>query len=311
MKQADSELFIDLHTHSTASDGTCTPSGVIEQAKRERVGVCALTDHDTVSGLAEAEQKAEEMGLTFVRGCELSTKSALGSTHILGLWLPHDSQKTGPLESALKIERQHREERNRRICGKLQELGCDVRYEDVIAIANGAVPGRPHIAAVLMQKKYAFSIPEAFRKFLGTGKPAYVEREQMASEEAVVLLKNCGALVGLAHPGLLKDPGDTTRKKLASPDDIEKLIRSLRDAGLDALEVYHSNHDAHTAKMLLGLAKKYSLAATGGSDFHGSRKPDVHLGHVGSGPAHRRRIGMEVFEDLLEYLVRNGFDPEG
>ncbi len=307
MRKRPAPPFIDLHTHSTASDGTFTPAGVIEQAVRERVGVCALTDHDTISGLEEAEKTAKKKGITFVRGCELSTKSALGSTHILGLWLPHDGSRMLPLEEALAVERMHRQERNKKICEKLQALGLEVSYEEVLAAANGAVPGRPHIAQVLIQKNYAYSNNDAFNMYLGTGKPAYVEREQMRAEEAVCLLKDCGAFVGLAHPGLLKDPSDRTQK--ASAEDMEKLILLLKDAGLDALEAFHSSHGPQTAGMLLDLAEKYDLAVTGGSDFHGTRKPNVRLGHVNTGSAHGQRIGMDVFTRLLDYLTRKGFDP--
>lgn len=309
MKKKAPELFIDLHTHSTASDGTLAPAAIIARASRERLGACALTDHDTISGLEEAELAARDTRVTFVRGCELSTRSELGSTHILGLWLPHDPKRLEPLEAALAIERRHREERNQRICQKLQELGMDVRYEEVCAAANGAVPGRPHIAQVLIDKKYAFSNNDAFNMFLAAGKPAYVEREQMEAQEAVALLKGCGALVGLAHPGLLKDPADRNRK--ASPQDVEALIASLKDAGLDALEAFHSSHDARTEKLLMDLSGKYGLAVTGGSDFHGARKPSVRLGHVATGPAQGHRIGMDVFKRLLDYLDRHGFDPEG
>ncbi len=308
MRKRTCPPYIDLHAHSTASDGTFTPSGVIEQAVREKVGVCALTDHDTINGLEEAEMTAKKKGVTFVRGCELSTKSDLGSTHILGLWLPHDAETMLPLEQALAVERLHRQERNWKICEKLQALGLEVSYEEVLAAANGAVPGRPHIAQVLIQKNYAYSNNDAFNMYLGTGRPAYVEREQMSSEEAVALLKSCGALVGLAHPGLLKNPSDRTKK--ASPEEMEKLILRLKDAGLDALEAFHSSHGPQTACMLLELAGKYDLAVTGGSDFHGTRKPNVRLGHVNSGPARGQRIGMDVFARLLEYLMRKGFDTE-
>ncbi|MBQ3893521.1 MAG: PHP domain-containing protein [Mailhella sp.] len=283
-------FLIDLHTHSTASDGTFTPAGLIRQAQREGLSACALTDHDTVAGLDEAQAAAKEAGMAFVRGCELSARCALGSVHVLGLWLPRGKARLAGLERVLAQERASRLERNRAMVGRFNDLGIDMAYGEVEALAGDAVIGRPHFAALLLRKGVVSHIKEAFQKYLKKGGAAYVERRQMGPEQAVDVLRDCGALVALAHPGLIR----------CAPEELDALIASLKEHGLDAVEAFHSAQDCRTAGRILELARRCGLAVTGGSDFHGACKPDIRLGHVLCGSDGGSRIGRDVYDALRQ-----------
>ena len=195
--------FIDLHTHSQASDGTDSPGQLVRNAHAQGLAAVAVTDHDTVSGLDEAEAAARELGLEFVRGCELSTSTELGEMHVLGLWLPRD---LAPLQDRLKYLRGKRSERNIRIVEKLQGLGVEITLDEVLHEARGESVGRPHIAAVLVRKGYVKDVSEAFREYLGYYGRAYLPKEVLQPEEAVGVLSSLGATVCLAHPMLQKLP---------------------------------------------------------------------------------------------------------
>ena len=285
---------IDLHTHSTASDGTDSPAELIRKAVQAKLAVLALTDHDTLDGLDEAEQEAHDTGLVFVRGCELSTATAWGEAHFLGLWIPERGSRTVVLEKALAQVREKRRIRNLRIAGKLRALGLDVTYEAAAALAGGRVVGRPHFAELLCRMGVVEDRKEAFRKYLGRDGAAYEPRELMSPQQAVSLLKSSGALVSMAHPRLLRAP----------VEELAPMLSDLKASGLDAIEAYHSEHDPGDVRLCVELAARYDLQITGGSDYHGLAKPKIELG-VGRG---NLRVGLNVYEALMKYREQRGLD---
>lgn len=282
MPQKESAMqFVDLHTHSQASDGTDSPAELVRKAADARLAAVALTDHDTLSGLDEAEDAARDCGIEFVRGCELSTRTEYGEMHILGLWLP---RKAEALESRLADVRRKRGQRNARILDKLDELGIHIGMEELLHEARGESVGRPHIAALLVRKGIVPDMSAAFRDYLGSGGRAYMSREVLAPEEAVRLMAGLGATVSLAHPCLQPLPRDW----------LETFILRLRDCGLSAIEAYHSEHSDADTRDCIDLARRFNLALSGGSDYHGTNKARIRLG-TGYGGL---RVPLAVLDDL-------------
>lgn len=284
---------IDLHTHSTASDGTDSPAELVRKAAQAHLAALALTDHDTLAGLEEAKEEAKLRNIAFVRGCEISTNTPWGEAHFLGLWIPESAAKTAQLEDALKDVRNSRKERNFRITEKLRKLGLEISYEAVEALAGESVVGRPHFAALLCSMGVVENMRDAFRKYLGRGGLAYEPRKLMSPEEAVSLLKSTGAVVSMAHPRLLHAPDEA----------LEHMVAALKERGLDALEAYHSEHDAVDVRICVDLAARYALQLSGGSDYHGLVKPTISLGS-GKGGLY---VDFAVYEALMRYRKqRNG-----
>lgn len=272
--------LIDLHTHSTASDGTESPSALMARARGLGLTAIALTDHDTLRGLEEAEQATRKLGLRFIRGCEISTRSDGREHHILGLWIPHRAEA---LETWLDGVRRRRNERNAEMVGRLRALGFDISLEEVRARASGSV-GRPHMAAVLAEKGYAPDVAAAFRDFLGAGGKAYVPKQVPPPEEAVRILASVGATAVLAHPFLGAPPADA----------VEALTRRLAACGLDAVEAWHTSHSGADTRQCVELARKLDLGLSGGSDYHGTNKPGIQPG-TGYG---NLRVPVEALEAL-------------
>jgi len=283
---------IDLHIHSTASDGTDSPSAIVRKAAELGLDAIALTDHDTLDGLDDAESTAQKEGIIFIRGCEISTETPWGEAHFLGLWIPHEQERIAALEAALEGVRQKRLERNLAMAEKLQRLGFDVSYEAAAELAGGRVVGRPHFAELLCRMKAVKDRKEAFRLYLGEGCAAYEPRELMKPKRAITLLKDAGALVSMAHPRLLH----------ASVAELSQLLETLKPAGLDALEAYHSEHNAGDVRECVELADRFGLQLTGGSDYHGLPKPKIALGSGKGG----LRVARHVYEKLMEYRLACG-----
>ena len=260
--------LIDLHIHSTASDGSCTPSEVVSLAKNQGLAALALTDHDTLSGLLEAEEKAKELDIEFIRGCELSAKYLDTDVHIVGLYIPHDKALLQDLEKELDIFIERRNTRNKKIVAKLQEFGIHITLEEVEQEAGGTVIARPHFASVLIKKGIAANSKEAFDKYLARGKAAYVEREVISPQHAVSILKEAKIIPILAHSRLIK----------CTEQDYFQLLEDLIPLGLKGIEVYHPVHSFENERYYLGVADKYKLCISGGSDFHGKSKPDIKIG---------------------------------
>lgn len=273
--------LIDLHTHTLASDGTDSPSALVKKAHAAGLAALAVTDHDTLSGLEEAEETGRSLGITVIRGCELSTGTEHGEAHILGLWLP---RKAEPLQEQLVHLRRKRAERNALIVGKLRGLGLAISLEDVREAAQGESVGRPHIAEVLVRKGYVKDSREAFREYLGARGKAFVPKEVLEPETAVRLLAELGATVCLAHPMLQKYPSGW----------LEGFTGRLAGYGLTAVEAWHSEYSEADTRACLALAKRFGLGLSGGSDYHGGNKPGIRLG-VGRGGL---RVGLDVLAGL-------------
>ncbi|XUX00367.1 MAG: PHP domain-containing protein [Dehalogenimonas sp.] len=244
---------VDLHLHSTASDGVFSPSEVVRKAGYLRLKYMALTDHDSVDGIAEALTEVKNFpNMTVIPGVEMSTDVASGDVHILGYFIDWQDPE---LIRRLKIMRISREDRGLAIVDRLRELGMPLEWERVKEIAGDAVIGRPHIAQAMLEKGYISYLGEAFDKYINRGGPGYVERIKMAPAEAVALIKSVGGVPVMAHPLTL--PG------------YEKLIEELIPAGLAGIEVHYASFKDWEIERLKRLAGRLGLVATGGTDFHG------------------------------------------
>ncbi|WP_028574636.1 PHP domain-containing protein [Desulfonatronovibrio hydrogenovorans] len=255
---------IDLHTHSTASDGTFTPPELVRHAVGKGLDAIALTDHDTTGGLAQALKAGQELGLELIPGCELSVEYK-GLMHILGLWLKPDAPE---LNRSLAELRAKRNSRNEIMLGRLQELGIRITFEDVKSLAGDAAIGRPHISRVLMNKGVVNSVQEAFDRFLGPKGKAYVAKEKFDPAKAISILKKEQATVILAHPFSLK----------LSPELLRQELVQLKELGLDGVEVFYPEHTREQTRLYLDLCQELDLLPSGGSDFHGTVKPQIKLG---------------------------------
>lgn len=286
-------MRIDLHTHSTASDGSCTPAQILETAEKLQLGALAITDHDTVSGVAEALKAGIPKGLGFITGVEISAAPPpslpiSGSFHILGYGFNLNHQK---LLHTLETLQNARKNRNPQIIARLQQLGIDIRLEDVRCECGPCQLGRPHIAQALVRKKIVASIDEAFDRFLGRGQPAYVDKFRAGHDQAVQIILDAGGLPVLAHPALLN---------LKNAEVLEELVRELCDIGLEGLEVFYPEHAPSQKAEYRRLAERYGLLMTGGTDFHGAIKPDIQIG-IGRGDFY---VPFEIYENLINALCR-------
>lgn len=286
--------FVDLHTHTTASDGTDSPSELIRKAAALKLAAVAVTDHDTLSGLDEAEAAGKELGVEVIRGCELGVQGKYGEIHLLGLWLP---RRSASLEAELARLRLHREERNRGMLERLRALGVDIPYEEVLAEAKGESVGRPHIARVLLKRGVVGSFAQAFELYLGYYGAAYVPRRLPTPEEGVRLMAESGALVSFAHPMLIRCP----------PAWFDEIVPRLKEAGLGAIEAYHSEHSSRDERFCVELAARYGLGLSGGSDYHGTAKPGVRLGR-GKGSLRVTEALLEALKSRRERLDKAGAD---
>jgi hypothetical protein len=256
--------LIDLHTHSTASDGSFHPSELVEYAAKKGAAAIALTDHDTIDGLAEALLAASQRGLELVPGLEISADQPGGTMHILGYFVDPDDPV---LQQELRRLQEARRERNPKIIAKLQQLGIPITYDQVRALAEGQV-GRPHIAQALLRIGAVTTLDEAFKKFLTKGAPAYVEKFRYPPEKAIDLIIRAGGVPVLAHPFTLKS---------TSPDELRRIVSTLKDQGLAGLECLYPEHSAEQTRRYSVMAKELGLAVTGGTDFHGKNKEGVDL----------------------------------
>lgn len=287
--------FIDLHTHSSASDGTDTPSQLLEKAKKFGLKALALTDHDNFNGLEEASQKAQELGIEFIQGIELSADYIKGEIHIIGYWLESDKNPTKDKElmDSVRMLQEIRTQRNRKLIQKLQEVGVLITEDDVIEEMKGErLMCRPHFAKAMLKKGFVPDMQTAFDKYLAEDGLAYVPKETIEAVTAIEILLKANAFVVLAHPMLIRCKTEEERKAL---------IKKLKDAGLQGIEVYYtSNSDADT-RLTLKYAQEFDLIPTGGSDYHGSVKPKIELG-CGHGGL---RISYQVLEKIKEFIGKN------
>ena len=276
--------MIDLHTHSTVSDGTDAPAEVVRLAHEAGCSALAVTDHDTLDHLPAASAAATTTTIRLVSGCEISCASDVpGSMHLL-VYFPDAS---GPLAERLEVLQRARASRNELIVEALRAHGIDVTLDEIRAEAADATSvGRPHVARVLVRKGAATSIQDAFDRWLAKGKPAYVERERLSAQDAVELSRISGAVTSLAHPYSL----DLTREAL----DAE--VGRLAALGIDAMECMYGRYSRGEREELVELAARHGLAVTGGSDYHGENKPDLSVG-TGRGDL---RVDVELLDRLEE-----------
>ncbi len=282
-----SNQYVDLHCHSTASDGTFKPAEVVQMAIEAGISALSLTDHDTIAGIAEASAEAAKRGLDFIPGIEISADFPQPATmHILGYGVDPNSTILADLTRRL-IE--GRDNRNPQIIKKLNELGIKISMEEVEKEAGGKVLGRPHMAAILMRKGYVSSIKQAFDKYLAPGGLAYFDKERLSPRESIEMILQSGGLPVLAHPIQLRYTND---------GELERIVKDLTDLGLVGLEVMHSDHGDIQVEKYSRLADRYGLLKTGGSDFHGTNKFRIKLG-----TANNRRVPREFFETLRERVA--------
>ena len=256
---------IDMHVHTTASDGTMSPKHVVSLAAMQGLKAIAITDHDTMAGIDEAGQAGELMGVTIIPGIEISTDYQGRDVHVLGYFLDEHAETLGQYE-AWSLEK--RRERNEKILERLRRKGFDITLKQLEEENPGAVLGRPHIARKLVELGAAENVQEAFRKYLSQGRSCYVERERIPFRDAARLIKKCGGVAVLAHPlqyGFGKNELDT-------------LVKTAAQCGFSGMEIYYTGYTQADQKKLFDLAEKYTLLPTGGSDFHGDNKPGVQLG---------------------------------
>lgn len=259
---------IDLHSHTTASDGDHSPTELIAHAKEIGLTAIAVTDHDTLAGLEEAIEAGQRYGVEVVPGIELSAEIDYGQCHILGLLVEPDSQI---VRNRLDEVLNNRRLRNEKIMAKIRAHGVDATLEEVEAESGGEVVARPHFAKVLLKKGFVASMQEAFDKHLTPGGTFYVDRVRLSPEECIALIHQAGGVAILAHPNNLKrDPIATEAK-----------IRELMAVGLDGFEARYNLHTPEENRYYLELAERLGAVTSGGSDFHGATvKPKVFLGHV-------------------------------
>jgi Predicted metal-dependent phosphoesterases (PHP family) len=262
-------MYADLHAHTTASDGTLTPAELVRAAHAAGIAYLAVTDHDTVAGVPEAQATARALGITLIPGVELSAKGEPGECHLLGLNIDPTHP---PLVERLAELSENRRTRNARMAERLTQLGAPVTLEEVAALApEGANLGRPHFAKALVARGHVRDVAEAFDKYLGDGRPGHIAKETLSPADAVAMVHEAGGLCFLAHPGLLRLHEHITD---------EGFVRRLQAFGLDGIEAYYSKYSPAQTERYLRLADKLGLLVTGGSDFHGANKPDTPLGAV-------------------------------
>ncbi len=264
---------IDLHAHTTASDGSLSPTQLVQAAGALGLSALAVTDHDTVGGLAEALQAAQSINMTFVPGVELSVEDDGGRFHLLGYaFSPHDQ----PMQDALAHLRESRARRNTLMAQRMADLGLPLTMDDVRAEAgpDSQVVARPHFAQALLRRGLVSSVQDAFDRFLASGKPLYLPKQVLTPHDAIALIHNAGGVAVMAHPGLVPLGDEALAARIA---------HLASQSSLDGLEAYYSQHtEAQTARFL-DIAQQNNLLVTGGSDFHGTPKPHVPLGVVYQG----------------------------
>ncbi|MBN2467940.1 MAG: PHP domain-containing protein [Deltaproteobacteria bacterium] len=278
--------LIDLHIHTSASDGSYSPREIVHLALEYNIKAIAITDHDTIQGNAEGFTEGVQKGIEVIPGVEISAEWNHHLIHILGYYIDDRSTK---LASELDALIRFREERNPKIIEKLNALGLNISYDEVRAAAGLGTIGRPHFAQVLVAKQYAKNSDEAFKKYLQRGASAYAEKKRLTPLEGVRLIREAGGIPVLAHPFVTNG---------ISEEEMEGFVVELKCMGIEGIEVLYPTHTVHQTLVLQSIARKYNLLETGGSDFHGEQKPDIKLAR-GFGNMH---VPYEVVTRMKERL---------
>jgi 3',5'-nucleoside bisphosphate phosphatase len=269
--------LVDLHVHSTASDGGLPPERVVERAHAAGLAAIALTDHDTIAGVPAALDAGGRLGVRVVGGCEFSSAAPWGEMHVLGYFLPSDSPE---LEGFLERCRADRVRRAREMVARLQRLGVALEYDDVLHQSKGAAVGRPHVARAIVTRGSAIDVSDAFDRYIGRGRPAFVDKTLPAFREITELVHSVRGMVSVAH---IKERG--TRS----------FLERLKREGLDAVETRHPSHYPELRARLTDIALRLGLLTTGGSDWHGDPEPGETHGALGS-----QDVPLEWLERLEE-----------
>jgi 3',5'-nucleoside bisphosphate phosphatase len=278
---------IDLHAHTLASDGGDRPEGLVAAAAAAGVETLAVTDHDTVAALAPARAAGERLGVEVLAGCEVTATVGRRVVHVL---LYGEGLLEPDLADAVEAARRGRDERNLAIGERLEGL-CGVGHADAVEVAGESVLSRAHFARALVARGVVADVAEAFDRYLSSGRPAYVPAPGVSVTDAVALAAKAGGVAVLAHPGRL------------APDERDRVLGEALEAGVDGVEVWHSQHDAGLRRSLEALADRHGLLATGGSDYHGRHKPDVR---VGTGTGGNVAVPAERLAALRDRLASSG-----
>jgi predicted metal-dependent phosphoesterase TrpH len=278
---------VDLHAHTLASDGSDRPEELVAAAAAAGVGTLAVTDHDTVAAVAEARAAGERLGVEVLAGCEVTATVGDRVVHVL---LYGEGLLEPGLADAVELCRRGRDDRNRAIGERLGRL-TGVGHADAVEVAGGSVLSRAHFARALVAKGAVADVAEAFDRYLSSGRPAYVPAPSVSVTDAVAIAAKAGGVAVLAHPGRL------------AAGERDRVLAEAIEAGIDGLEVWHSQHDDELRRSLAGLAERRGLLATGGSDYHGRHKPDVR---VGSGTGGNVAVPDERLAALRERLASAG-----
>lgn len=284
-------IFIDLHTHSAASDGSDSPAELARKAAGSGLAAVALTDHDTMDGLGEAAAEARRCGIRFIRGIEIAVRHHDDELHLVGLWMPEPSPR---MAGALALFKQNRRRRNHEMLDSLRKIGMPLDMEEVRAFSKGGAMGRPHIALAMKSRGYVQSRRDAFERYIGHDGRAFVRRDLMSPEEGIDLLREEGALVVLAHPCLFRH---MNRQRL------DEVLGRFKAYGLHGVEAYHSTHSREQVRACVDLAAKHGLLLSGGTDYHGLNKPDIRLG---SGMRGNVRVPLYVLEKMEAHRQERG-----
>lgn len=287
------DVRVDLHVHSTASDGTHTPAEIIERAAALGLGALAITDHDTVDGARAAIAAGIPASLHFFTGIEISAASppfypCRASFHVLGYGIRLDDPE---LNAALTVLQKARRDRNPGMIERLRAMGMDISMAELCADAGDGQIGRPHIARLMIKKGYVGTFDEAFDRYIGAGRPAYVDKYRISCGKAIDLIRNAGGIAVLAHPGLLHPLENI---------GFEDLVGGLKAMGLGGIEVYYPEHSPEQTAAYRRAAEQFNLIMTGGTDYHGAIKPGIELG-IGDGTF---SVPHFVYETLAEICGR-------
>ncbi len=278
---------VDLHAHTLASDGSDRPEELVAAAAAAGVGTLAVTDHDTVAAVAEARAAGERLGVEVLAGCEVTATVGDRVVHVL---LYGEGLLEPGLADAVELCRRGRDDRNRAIGERLGRL-TGVGHADAVEVARDSVLSRAHFARALVARGAVADVAEAFDRYLSSGRPAYVPAPSVSVTDAVAIAAKAGGVAVLAHPGRL------------AAGERDRVLAEAIEAGIDGLEVWHSQHDDELRRSLAGLAERRGLLATGGSDYHGRHKPDVR---VGSGTGGNVDVPDERLAALRERLASAG-----
>lgn len=293
MKLADRSAAIDLHTHSNCSDGLLAPEELVRRAAAAGLAAIAVTDHDTIAGVARALAAGERHSMEVVPGLEISCFYQGISCHLLGYFFDHTSSQ---LAAGLEVLQQRRRDRNRGMVARLRSLGIAITYDELLRAGGEGECGRPHMAALLVEKKVVATSQQAFSRYLGSNAPAYVARERFDMADAVAMIRNAGGVAVLAHPGLAP----------AIMADIDGILASMATLGVEGVEAYYPAHGRNVVRALTRAAEELGLAMTGGSDYHGGMGRDAGLGRGAAGGMVPRGCLTELKKKVKLHAYHSG-----